>query len=149
MSVFINKENGLGSAPTDTHRALQMWLVHNLDKKLNGQYVVGMEYTVRNGRQERTPDVSVWKGIERKKDGEVKFVSPLLTIEITRTKQNDEDAAQSISDVFAMNNTVQESFIYNYKEDTWIRYKRTDDGKVEEKATSYSSLFQLYLNKLL
>ena len=97
---------------------------------------------------ERVPDLSVWAKPIRQKSI-IKPEELILTIEITRTKQNDKYSTESILDVFDRVPTLNESFMYNYKRNIWTRFSRESDGIQIEEGKDYSRVLRCYMHTLL
>ncbi|MCQ2217555.1 MAG: hypothetical protein MJZ33_03590 [Paludibacteraceae bacterium] len=147
------KENtkyaGLGMAgATHMHKMIEHKLYDGLKKKLSRKHLyVTMETnfndTIRS--EERIPDISIWKRIFTN-GVDLEYVDPIFTIEVTHTSANDKDSHESIMECFESYPTMQESFLFNYANNKWIRYEKLDNGEIEMLETSKSRLFGFYMN---
>lgn len=148
----LEEYDGLGMAGvTHMHSELEAELFEQLNKRFCGtKFFARTNVKFHDaGDNGRIPDVAVFsKKTKNKKDG-VKYQNPVLTIEITHNKRNDEDSAQSIMEVFEAYPSMTESYIFNYHSKKWIRFERLDDGRIDQKETSKSKLFGFFMNTLV
>ena len=139
---------GLGMpAPTLTHQKVVSRINNNFIKRfpeLTNNFYPGMGISVS---PELIPDLCLWQSGGRRIDDDPQ--NPLLTIEITHTRQNDKYSENSIRKSFACIPTLQEAFLYNYADNVWCRYKMSKSGIVKEQGQDYSSLLKIYLHTLL
>ncbi|MCQ2210447.1 MAG: hypothetical protein MJZ34_09155 [Paludibacteraceae bacterium] len=75
--------------------------------------------------------------------------NPLVTIEITHTRKNDRYSEGVIRSSFVRYPSIQESFVYNFETDVWIRFSRTEDGVIKEADKDYSRVLECYMHTLL
>lgn len=137
---------GLGMAPGNVtmHQMIQMRFTKNYLKRFGNNILTE---TKLSSKIRITPDISIWgkidfnRGIAR---------NPILTIEITHTRQNDRYSDSTIRMAFDLFPSIMESFIYNYADDTWCRYFRGTDGEVHlEENKDYSKVLRCHLHTLL
>ena len=140
---------GLGMpAPSFTHQRLIDRMKINFSNrfaKAAHHLLVGVDIS---DSPEIFPDLSLWQIVD-KFDLIAPPRNPLLSIEITHTRQNDKYSENSIRKSFACVPTLQEAFLYNYTDNVWCRYKLSKSGIVKEQGQDYSSLLKIYLHTLL
>lgn len=133
--------SGLGN--TYHHQIIQTRILDNylrrFDKKILTETHISNTIHI-------TPDISIWSEYNYNK-GIVK--NPILTIEITHTIQNDRYSKRVILKSFEITPSLQEAFIYNYKEGQWTRYSRRDELIEEHDKEDYSQVLKCHLHTLL
>ena len=137
---------GLGMAPGNvmTHQKIQMRFVRNYLKRFGDDILTE---TRLSSNIRITPDISIWQKLRYNN----RLVEcPILTIEITHTRQNDRYSDSTIRMAFDLFPSIMESFIYNYADNTWHRYFRGTDGEVHlEENKDYSQVLRCHLHTLL
>ena len=73
-------------------------------------------------------------------------LTPII-IEVCHTKGLKHDLNKVIRLIDEAEYGIQEGFIYNYKTNEWLRYRKGDGGVLE--STSFSALLQLNLSSFL
>lgn len=137
---------GLGMAPGNVtmHQMIQMRFTKNYLKRFGNNILTE---TKLSSKIRITPDISIWEKIDFNR-GIARI--PILTIEITHTRQNDRYSDSTIRMAFDLFPSIMESFIYNYADDTWCRYFRGTDGEVHlEENKDYSQVLRCHLHTLL
>ena len=140
-----NTTQGLGMANViANHQYFVTRIFGNYIKKFG--FNIAPAITVKK-HPERVPDIVIFD--EFTYDGE-DTNKPILTIEITRTAQNDKYSRESIIETMQFVPSLNESFIYNFAKDTWTRFTYTTDGNIiEEKDKDYSRTLGIYMHTLL
>ncbi|MBQ3680606.1 MAG: hypothetical protein IJJ78_02850 [Paludibacteraceae bacterium] len=137
---------GLGMAPGNVtmHQMIQMRFTKNYLKRFGNNILTE---TKLSSKIRITPDISIWEKIDFNR-GIAR--NPILTIEITHTRQNDRYSDSTIRMAFDLFPSIMESFIYNYADNTWHRYFRGTDGEAHLKENKdYSKALRCYLHTLL
>ena len=108
---------GLGMAPGNVtmHQMIQMRFTKNYLKRFGNNILTE---TKLSSKIRITPDISIWEKIDFNR-GIAR--NPILTIEITHTRQNDRYSDSTIRMAFDLFPSIMESFIYNYADNTWHR----------------------------
>ncbi|MCR4620200.1 MAG: hypothetical protein K5633_05880 [Paludibacteraceae bacterium] len=139
---------GLGMAPANvmTHQKIQMRFVRNFLKRF-GFNVEILTETRLSDRVWITPDISIWQNFQIKN----KVVErPVLSIEITHTRCNDRYSDKTIMMSFDIIPSLLESFIYNFTDNTWLRYFRDTDGEIyKQENQDYSQVLRCHLHTLM
>ena len=137
---------GLGMAPGNVtmHQMIQMRFTKNYLKRFGNNILTE---TKLSSKIRITPDISIWEKIDFNR-GIAR--NPILTIEITHTRQNDRYSDSTIRMAFDLFPSIMESFIYNYADNTWHRYFRGTDGEAHlEENKDYSQVLRCHLHTLL
>lgn len=137
---------GLGMAPGNVtmHQMIQMRFTKNYLKRFGNKILTE---TKLSSKIRITPDISIWEKIDFNR-GIAR--NPILTIEITHTRQNDRYSDSTIRIAFDLFPSIMESFIYNYADNTWHRYFRGTDGEAHlEENKDYSKALRCHLHTLL
>lgn len=137
---------GMASNNTYTHQVIQTDIVQNYLVKFGRRDI--LTETKLSDEIMITPDISIWERIERK-GKELTPINVLLTIEITHNIRNDRYSERNVYASFKCFPSLQESFIYNYDKDVWVRYRRTNKGVEKETGKDFSRLLGCYLHTLL
>lgn len=137
---------GMASNNTYTHQVIQTDIVQNYLVKFGRRDI--LTETKLSDEIMITPDISIWERIERNKK-ELTPIKPLLTIEITHNIRNDRYSERNVYASFKCFPSLQESFVYNYEKDIWVRYRRANEGVEKETGKDYSRLLGCYLHTLL
>ena len=137
---------GMASNNTYTHQVIQTDIVQNYLVKFGRRDI--LTETKLSDEIKITPDISIWERIERNKK-ELTPIKPLLTIEITHNIRNDRYSERNVYASFKCFPSLQESFVYNYEKDIWVRYRRANEGVEKETGKDYSRLLGCYLHTLL
>ena len=136
---------GMASNNTYTHQVIQTDIVQNYLVKFGRRDI--LTETKLSDEIKITPDISIWERIERNKK-ELTPIKPLLTIEITHNIRNDRYSERNVYASFKCFPSLQESFIYNYDKDVWVRYRRANKGGEKESGKCFSRLLGCYLHTL-
>lgn len=136
---------GMASNNTYTHQVIQTDIVQNYLVKFGRRDI--LTETKLSDEIMITPDISIWERIERK-GKELTPVNVLLTIEITHNIRNDRYSERNVYASFKCFPSLQESFIYNYDKDVWVRYRRANKGVEKEAGKDFSRLLGCYLHTL-
>ncbi len=146
---------GLGMAsPSRAHRYIQRKIIGNYQRKNSWGESLKLQYEQAvdgpDGR-EIEPDISYWESMKPTHDEDiVELDDLLLVIEIVHSKNNWEYSYQRVLDAFNFKETMQEGFIYNYKNGKWWRLRKDGDGDIYmEEDKDYSSVLRLYLHTLV
>lgn len=133
-----------GTNNTYNHQGIQMRIALNYAAKTGKTNI--LTETRLSDKIKITPDISIWEKVSVGKNP----INPLLSIEITHTTRNDRYSDETIQISFDTIPSLQEAFIYNYKEDSWTRYQRENNGCIsKEDGKDYSRLLRIYLKTLL
>lgn len=136
---------GMASNNTSTHQVIQTDIVQNYLVKFGRRDI--LTETKLSDEIKITPDISIWERIERK-GKELTPINVLLTIEITHNIRNDRYSERNVYASFKCFPSLQESFIYNYDKDVWVRYRRANKGVEKETGKDFSRLLGCYLHTL-
>ena len=140
---------GLGMpAPSFTHQRIINRININFVRRFPRSAHLMLLGVDVNSAPELFPDISFWQFVD-KDDLNVPPQNPMLSIEITHTRQNGKYSENSILKAFASVPSLQEAFLYNYTDDVWYRYKRSNSNVVKVKGQDYSSILKIYLHTLL
>lgn len=71
----------------------------------------------------------------------------LIIIEICKERGFRHDTSKVIKLIDEDNYGIQEGFVYNYKTEQWLRYRKGDGGLLTE--TAFSEILNLDLNQFL
>lgn len=137
---------GLGMAPANvqTHQMIQMRFTQNYLKRF------GKNILTETRLSERiwiTPDISIWRDFDYHK---MIAKNPILSIEITHTRRNDRYSGKTILMSFDIIPSLLESFIYNFTDNTWLRYFRDTNGEIyKQENQDYSQVLRCHLHTLM
>ncbi len=136
---------GLGMAGGNVlkHQMIQMRIARNYLKRFDNAILTE---TRLSDDLRITPDISIWSKYNYK-NGVAE--NPVLTIEITHSTRNDRYSEKTIYASFANFMSLKESFIYNYEQDRWIRYRSENGQVVRENDEDYSQVLHCHLHTLL
>ena len=143
-----NSKSGLGMAHNNhfTHQKIQFTIYGNYLKKFKDINILA-ETKLSDDKPIICPDISIWENVHMHKD--IDPENPLVTIEITYTKKNDNYSEDVILDAFSRYPSIHESFIYNFETDVWTRYRRENGEVVKEEEQDYSQVLRCWLHTLL
>lgn len=142
------KNSGLGMAANNhfKHQKIQSIIYENYLRKFVDNNIL-TETKLSDDLPIICPDISIWENAHKYDD--IAPENPLVTIEVTHTKKNEQNSEDVIKNSFAHYPSILESFIYNFESDMWRRYSRTEDGILKEIGKDYSRVLKCYLHTFL